>query len=178
MPVLLNPKYAGRERRSGLNWQRTGPGTHKEPRSNVLHIGLVNNMADTAMGATEQQFLTLLEAAAGDMLVQFSLYAFPELERKPSGQRRVGSFYFGTDDLRDLPPEQHPDGLIVTGREPRTLDLREETYWPSFQGLLKWTQEHACSTVWSVLAAHAAVLALHGIERVRSQHKQFGIFTC
>jgi homoserine O-succinyltransferase len=28
------------------------------------------------------------------------------------------------------------------------------------------------------LAAHAAVLALDGIERVRSQHKQFGIFTC
>ena len=28
------------------------------------------------------------------------------------------------------------------------------------------------------LAAHAAVLALDGIERVRSQHKHFGIFTC
>jgi homoserine O-succinyltransferase len=144
----------------------------------VLHIGLVNNMADTAMGATEQQFLTLLEEAAGDMLVQFSLYALPEVERKPSGQRRVGSFYFGTDDLCELPPEQHPDGLIVTGREPRTLDLRDEAYWPGFLGLLKWTQEHACSTVWSCLAAHGAVLALDGIERVRSQNKHFGIFNC
>ncbi len=178
MPVLLKPKYPGRERRSGLNWQRLGPDTRIEPRSTVLHIGLVNNMADTAMGATEQQFLTLLEAAAGDIVVQFSLYALPEVERKPSGQRRVGSFYFGTDDLRELPPEQYPDGLIVTGREPRTLDLREETYWPSFLKLIEWTQEHACSTVWSCLAAHGAVLALDGIERVRSQHKHFGIFTC
>ena len=178
MPVLLNPKYPGRERRFGLDWRRLPPGTRREPRNNVLHIGLVNNMADTAMGATEYQFLTLLEAAAGDMQVQFSLYGLPEVERKPSGQRRVGSFYFGTDELRELPPEQHPDGLIVTGREPRTLDLREESYWSSFQGLLAWTQEHACSTVWSCLAAHAAVLALDGIERVRSQHKHFGIFTC
>lgn len=178
MPVLLNPKYSGHERRSGLNWQRMRPGARNEPDSTVLHIGLVNNMADTAMGPTEQQFLTLLEAAAGDMLVQFSLYALPEVERKPSGQRRVGSFYFATDDLRELPPEQHPDGLIVTGREPRTRDLREETYWPSFRKLLEWTQDHACSTVWSCLAAHAAVLALDGIERVRSQHKHFGIFTC
>ena len=178
MPVLLNPKYTGHERRSGLNWQRLGPGTCPEPRNKVLHIGLVNNMADTAMGATERQFLTLLEEAAGDMLVKFSLYALPEVERKPSGQRRVGSFYFGTDDLRELPPEQHPDGLIVTGREPRALDLRDETYWSSFQQLLQWTQEHACSTVWSCLAAHGAVLALDGIQRVRSQHKHFGIFTC
>jgi len=178
MPVLLNPKYAGFERRSGLDWQRIPPGTQPDPASNVLHIGLVNNMADTAMGATEQQFLTLLEAAAGDIQVQFSLYALPEVERKPSGQRRVGSFYFGTDDLRDLPPERHPDGLIVTGREPRTLDLRDEAYWPGFQALLAWTQEHACSTVWSCLAAHGAVLELDGIERVRSQDKHFGIFTC
>lgn len=178
MPVLLNPKYPGHERRSGLNWQRLGPGTRLESRRKVLHIGLVNNMADTAMGATEHQFLTLLEAAAGDMLVKFSLYALPEMERKPSGQRRVGSFYFGTDDLRELPPEQHPDGLIVTGREPRAVDLRDETYWPSFQRLLAWTQEEACSTVWSCLAAHGAVLALDGIQRVRSQDKHFGILTC
>lgn len=178
MPVLLNPKYQGRERRSGLNWQRMEPRTRKAAGSNVLHIGLVNNMADTAMGPTEHQFLTLLEAAAGDMLVKFSLYALPEVQRKPSGQRRVGSFYFVTDDLRELPAEQRPDGLIVTGREPRTLDLREEAYWSSFQGLLEWTQEHACSTVWSCLAAHAAVLALDGIERVRSPQKHFGIFSC
>jgi homoserine O-succinyltransferase len=32
--------------------------------------------------------------------------------------------------------------------------------------------------VWSCLAAHAAVLALDGIERVRSRHKHFGIFSC
>ncbi len=178
MPVLLYPKYQGRERRSGLNWQRMPPGTRHDPRSDVLHIGLVNNMADTAMGPTEQQFLTLLEEAAGDIVVQFSLYALPEVERKPTGQRRVGSFYFGTDELRELPPEQHPDGLIVTGREPRTLDLRDEVYWPGFQALLKWAREQACSTVWSCLAAHGAVLALDGIERVRSRNKHFGIFTC
>jgi homoserine O-succinyltransferase len=82
------------------------------------------------------------------------------------------------DQLRDLPPEQRPDGLIITGREPRTADLREECYWPSFNRLLAWTQEHGRSSVWSCLAAHAAVLALDGIERVRSQHKHFGVFEC
>ncbi|HVV99725.1 MAG TPA: homoserine O-succinyltransferase [Planctomycetaceae bacterium] len=178
MPVLLNAKYPGVERRAGLNWPRLPSGMRKQPRSTVLHIGLVNNMADAAMGATEHQCLTLLESAAGDMVVKFSLYALPEIERKPQGQRRVGSYYFGIEQLRDLPPEHRPDGLIITGREPRTADLREEAYWPSFNRLLTWTQEHGRSSVWSCLAAHAAVLALDGIERVRSQHKHCGIFAC
>ena len=165
MPVFLNPKYPDPERRSGLNWPRVQPGVLEKPRSTFLHIGLVNNMADAAMDTTEHQFLTLLEAAAGDMLVHFTLYALPEVKREPSGQRRVDSFYSGIEQLWEQPPEQYPDGLIVTGREPLTPDLREEAYWPSFKRVLAWTQEHARSAVWSCLAAHAAVLALDGIER-------------
>jgi homoserine O-succinyltransferase/O-acetyltransferase len=177
MPVFLNAKYPGPERRSGLNWPRVPPGALESPRSDFLHIGLVNNMADAAMGATEHQFLSLLDAAAGDMLVHVTLYALPEMKRKPSGKRRVGSFYIGIEQLWGQPPEQYPDGLIVTGREPLTPGLRDEAYWPSFMRVLEWTQEHARSAVWSCLAAHAAVLALDGIERVCSPHKHFGIFT-
>jgi homoserine O-succinyltransferase len=178
MPVYLNPKYPGPERRPGLNWPRLPAGTLESPSGDVLHIGLVNNMADSAMGPTEHGFLKLLEAAAGEMRIHFTLYALPEMARQPSGQRRVGSFYFDIEHLWNQPPEQHPDGLIVTGREPLASDLRDEAYWPGFQRLLAWTQEHARSAVWSCLAAHAAVLALDGIERVRSPHKHFGVFNC
>ena len=177
MPVFLNPKYPDLEGQSGLDWPRVQTRALEE-RSTFLHIGLVNNMADAAMCATEHQFLRLLDAASGDKLVHLTLYALPEVERKSSGQRRVDSFYFGIEQLWEQPPEQRPDGLIVTGREPLTPDLREEAYWPSFKRVLAWTQEHARSAVWSCLAAHAAVLMLDGIERVRSQHKHFGIFTC
>ena len=178
MPVFLNAKYPGHERQSGLSWPRVQPDALEMPRSTYLHIGLVNNMGDEAMIATEHQFLTLLEAAAGDMLVHLTLYALPEVERKSCGQRRVSDFYSGIEQLWEQPPELYPDGLIVTGREPRAPDLRHEAYWPSFTRVLAWTQEHARSAVWSCLAAHAAVLALDGIERVRSQHKHFGIFSC
>ena len=178
MPVFLNPKSPDTEMQSGLNWPRVQPGALEESRDTVLHIGLVNNMGDAAMCATEQQFLRLLEAAAGDMLVHLSLYALPEVKRTTSGQHRVDSFYSGVEQLWEQPPEQCPDGLIVTGREPLTRDLRDEAYWPSFIRVIGWTQKHARSAVWSCLAAHAAVLALDGIERVRSQHKHFGIFTC
>ncbi|MDB5385185.1 MAG: homoserine O-succinyltransferase [Planctomycetaceae bacterium] len=178
MPVYLNVKYPGPERRTGLNWPRVAPGLLKTPRSTFLHIGLVNNIGDGAMGATEDQFLTLLQAAAGDMLIHVTLYSLPEVVRKSSGQRRVGSFYRSIDELWEQPPEQYPDGLIVTGREPLTRDLRDEAYWHRLNRILTWTRDHARSAVWSCLAAHAAVLALDGIERVRSQQKHFGIFTC
>jgi homoserine O-succinyltransferase len=178
MPVFLNPKYPGPERRSGLNWPRVHRCALEKTGGTFLHIGLVNNMGDAAMAATEQQFLSLLEAAAGDMLIHVSLYSLPEVERKPFGQRRVGSFYWDIDQLWLQPPEEYPEGLIITGREPLTSDLRQEAYWPSFQRVLAWTQMHARSAVWSCLAAHGAVLELDGIERVRSQHKHFGIFTC
>lgn len=178
MPVFLNPKHCGDGRWAALNWPRVRPGALRKPRSTFVHIGLVNNMADAAMESTEQQFLTLLEAAADKMLVYLTLYALPEVERKLEGQHRVENFYFDIQQLWKQPAEECPDGLIVTGREPRTSDLREEVYWRSFERLLAWTQEHARSAVWSCLAAHAAVLALDGIQRVRSQHKHFGIFTC
>ena len=174
MSVLLNATYPGPERRSGLDWPRAPATSHDD----CLHIGLVNNMGDAAMGATERQFLTLLEAAAGDMEVHVTLYALPEVERKPLGQRRVRSFYSSIEQLWEQPPEQFPDGLIVTGREPLTADLRAEAYWPSLNHILTWTREHERSAVWSCLGAHAAVLALDGIERVRGPHKRVGIFTC
>jgi homoserine O-succinyltransferase len=178
MPVFLNPKYPGPEHWSDLNWPCVPPGALEKSRSTFLHIGLVNNMADAAMASTERQFLTLLDAVAGEILVYFTLYALPEIERNPYGQRRVDRFYFGIEHLWEQPPEQSPDGLIVTGREPRSPDLRQEAFWPSFQRVLAWAQDHGRSAVWSCLAAHAAALALDGIGRVRGQHKQFGIFAC
>lgn len=177
MSVFLSAKHRGSEKWSGPDWPRAPASVLEKPQG-TLHIGLVNNMADAALEATEHQFLALLESAAGDMQVQLTLYALSGVQRKLEAQRRVESFYFGVEQLWEQPPEQLPDGLIVTGREPLKADLREEAYWPSFERLLAWTREHECSTVWSCLAAHAAVLALDGIERVRSQHKHFGIFTC
>ena len=70
------------------------------------------------------------------------------------------------------------DGLIVTGREPLAANLVDEPYWKSFTKTLAWAQENAHSTIWSCLAAHAAILHLDGIGRLRSEEKFFGIFEC
>jgi homoserine O-succinyltransferase len=179
MPVFLNSKYGGHERRSGLNWPRVARlgETDVKPWAYV-HIGLVNNMGDAALAATAHQFLTLLEdASTPDMRVQLTLYTLPGLARKPAGQRHVNSFYRSVEELwSPAGSNAQPDALIVTGREPLTSDLRDEDYWGSFVQLLNWARENTLGAVWSCLAAHAAILQMDGIERIRSAEKHFGIF--
>jgi homoserine O-succinyltransferase len=138
-----------------------------------LDIGLVNNMPDSALAGTERQFRSLLEAASGSILVCLTFYAMPDVPRSDAGRRYVSS-YCALDDLWDRPL----DGLIITGTEPRAADLTEEPYWTSLTQLLHWAERNTFSTVWSCLAAHAAVLHIDGIQRRRLDVKRFGVFDC
>jgi Homoserine O-succinyltransferase len=70
------------------------------------------------------------------------------------------------------------DGLIVTGTEPKAANLVDEPYWAAFSQLVDWASHNTISTIWSCLAAHAAVLHLDRIERVPLREKCIGIFDC
>jgi homoserine O-succinyltransferase len=68
------------------------------------------------------------------------------------------------------------DGLIVTGLEPRAADLRDESYWPALTQVIDWSEDAGLPTVWSCLAAHAAVLRLGGVHRRPLPAKLSGVF--
>ena len=70
------------------------------------------------------------------------------------------------------------DGLIVTGAEPNAATLSEEPFWQDLAGIIDWAEANTRSTIWSCLAAHAAVLHLDGIERHRLNAKCSGVFDC
>jgi homoserine O-succinyltransferase len=146
----------------------------REHSGKCLTIGLVNNMPDTALEATERQFVSLLNAASAGISIRLMRYALPDIPRGEAAACHIEKFYSSVEDLWDT----HLDGLIVTGREPLTPNLKDEPYWRSFTKLLEWAQENTRSTVWSCLAAHAAVLHTDGIGRVRNSEKQSGIFEC
>jgi homoserine O-succinyltransferase len=105
-----------------------------------LTVGLLNNMPDAALAATERQFERLL--GPGVRLLRFHL------------------------------PE------IVTGCEPRAASLPDEPYWPALTRAIDWAAEHTVSTLFSCLAAHAAVLHRDGIARRRLPAKRSGVFAC
>ena len=145
------------------------------PDGEPLVVGLVNNMPDAALRATERQFRELLSAASPPgVAVRLRLIALPEVPRSDAGRAYVREHYETGDSLwRD-----RLDGLIVTGTEPRAPDLRAEPYWPALARLLAWAESRTVSTIWSCLAAHAAVLCLDGIARRPLPAKLSGVFEC
>jgi homoserine O-succinyltransferase len=135
-------------------------------------IGLLNNMPDPALEATELQFSALLSAAAGSRPTRLRFSSLPELPRGPAAQTRIDASYWPLDELL----AQRPDALIVTGTEPRTPTLEEEPYWQRLVWLIEWAETHTATSVWSCLAAHAVAQALYGIRRQRLAEKRFGVF--
>jgi homoserine O-succinyltransferase len=130
-------------------------------------------MPDAALETTETQFLELLSAAAEHRWIHLRLFSLPDIPRTERG-RSFLSKYCNAQDLwkADL------DGLIVTGTEPRATNLTDEPYWRTFTELVDWADYNTISTIWSCLAAHAAVLHLDGIRRIPLGEKCFGLFDC
>ncbi len=137
-------------------------------------IGLVNNMPDAALQTTERQFRELFFAASHNLAVRLRLFSLPEVPRADAGRSHVSQHY---EDISEL-WASHLDGLIVTGTEPRAPALPDEPYWPTLTKLVDWAEDHAISTVWSCLAAHAAVLHIDGIGRRAFPEKLTGVFDC
>jgi len=138
----------------------------------TITIGLINNMPDSALEGTETQFTSLLRSVPGAGTVRLRVAALPEVPRGPEAAARIARQYWHIDDLLAAPL----DALIVTGTEPRAQSLRTEPYWGRLVEVMAYAQAHTVSTIWSCLAAHAAVLELDGIERQRLPEKRCGVF--
>lgn len=138
----------------------------------AIHVGLVNNMPDAAMRATELQFARLLKASAGTLDVRLRLFSLRTIARSEDTRARMNGFY---DDAAFL-QAANIDALIITGAQPSTPDLRDEPYWAELSHLIDWAEGSTISTLFSCLAAHAAVLHLDGIERRPLPRKLSGVY--
>src|SRR5579863_1526047 len=137
-------------------------------------IGLVNNMPDAALRTTERQFHELLSAASPNLVFHLRLFSLPELVRAEAGRSHLNQHYEDIGGLWASPV----DGLIVTGTEPHSGDLADEPYWSTLTKIVDWAEDQTISTVWSCLAAHAAVFHIDGIGRYPLGKKLSGVFDC
>ena len=138
--------------------------TSQRPPSELV-IGLVNNMPAAARRATERQFAGLLKTASRRLGIGVELFAVETLLDDP-------------DDTLDVLRHAGADALIVTGAEPRSSTITGEPLWPALGRLIDWAADRTISTIWSCMAAHAAVFRLDKISRRRLPHKLSGVFTC
>jgi homoserine O-succinyltransferase/O-acetyltransferase len=157
--------------------ERHGPPQRGAARAGVtdesIVIGIVNNMPDAALDATEAQFARLLTAATDVLQVRLRLAFLPEVPRGQAGLEHIETHaYWPIHTLLREPL----DALIVTGMEPIAPLLSDEPYWERMGRLLQWAEINTTSSIWSCLAAHAAVEHLDGIRRRRLERKRCGVF--
>jgi homoserine O-succinyltransferase/O-acetyltransferase len=172
MPVLLERRLANDRAHPGLERRRQA--RFNDSDVECIDIGLINNMPDTALASTERQFIDLLAAASGRMLVRLKRYSLPDVPRSNAARDYIRGACFDIGLLWG----SRLDGIIVTGTEPRAPSLSDEPYWTSLTKIADWAEERSVSSVWSCLAAHAAVLHLDGIRRQPLADKRFGLFEC
>ena len=158
MPLLLDTPHA-RDRDAPL-----GVAT--------IEIALLNNYGDAGLKGGERQFVETLAQAAGSDAVRLRFFSLPGIVRGPEAQARLDATYTPYDDLM----QSRVDGLIVTGCEPRAARLPQEPVWPAMTEVIDWAEHNTQSTIFSCLAAHAAVLHLDGIERRPLARKCAGVF--
>ncbi len=122
----------------------------------TVHIGLVNDMPDAALRTTELQFARLLKEASGNFDVRLHLFAMSEVSRGEAMLARMDGFYADAATLSGA----GMDAVIFTGAEPGTGRLDDGPYWRALTRLMDWAEGGTVTTLFSCLAAHAAVLHL------------------
>jgi homoserine O-succinyltransferase len=144
------------------------------PAVGCIDVALLNNMPDAALQVTARQFSKLLHAASGRQRVRLHFFSLPEIARCDAARSHLRAAYSPLADL--FSGRFH--ALIVTGTEPRAASLVDEPYWGSLTDVVDWAEHNTVSTMWSCLAAHAAVLHLDGVRRQPFQAKCSGVFEC
>jgi len=137
-----------------------------------LHIGLLNLMPDAALGATERQFLRLINDS--NQIAQFYVHLFtlPELERSPAGLAHVQAHYETFEQIKAA----GLDALIVTGANVTQPDLAKEAFWKPLVEVVEWAYENVTSTLFSCLTTHAVLQFRYGQTRRLQLAKRWGVF--
>src|ERR1700727_3546739 len=137
-----------------------------------IAIGLINNMGDEALKATERQFGSVVSEAAGGIDVSLRVFALKSTRRSARALDYINARYEPASAAMD----GDLDGLIITGAQPQAGRLSEEPYWEELVELIDWAKLNTVSTILSCLAARAGVLHLDGVERRPLPEKCTGVF--
>ena len=66
--------------------------------------------------------------------------------------------------------------MIISGANPISLRLEDESFWDPLGQVLDWANEHVTSTLCACLATHAALKIFHGLDREPLGFKRWGVF--
>ena len=136
-----------------------------------VKIGFLNMMPDTAITATERQFLRLV-GASSDVNCYFYPFTIKGVDRSEQAQEYIDQFYTSYEKLKKL----SLDAIIITGANVSQPLLQNESFWPELVKVLQWAKTNVCSVLCSCLATHAAVKIFYDIDRQHLGDKCWGVF--
>ncbi len=137
-----------------------------------IKIGFLNMMPDTALAATERQFLRLLTSNK-NVNCYFHPFGIAGVERAEQSEAHIDKYYIDFDSLKLI----NIDALIITGANVSQPLLQNEKFWPELIGVLDWARGNVRSTICSCLATHAAVKVFYDIDRKHMGDKCWGVFS-
>ena len=137
-----------------------------------LHIGLLNMMPDSALGATERQFFRLI--GESNPIAQFYMHPFTldTISRGEKAQAHIDQHYESFEQVR----AEGLDALIITGANVTGSTLSAEVFWESLIEVADWAHKNVTSTLCSCLATHAVLEFRYEQKRQKQRHKKWGVF--
>lgn len=173
MPLIANsalPAFQKLEREgmTVLSSDRAADQTIRE-----LHIGILNMMPDSALEATERQFLRLVGNSNPVAQLNVHLFSLSELERGEQACQHIESYYENFDDIKAA----GLDGLIITGANVSQPDLSQEPFWQPLTEVIAWAEQHVTSVLCSCLATHAVMQFKYDQLRQPLAEKCWGVYS-
>ena len=173
MPLVAHSSLPSFARLSALGELVIAPTRAQEQDIRALHIGILNMMPDSALEATERQFMRLVGRSNQVVQLYVHLFSVAGLERGPAAQAHIAEHYSSFTEIQS----QGLDALIISGLNSQRADLADEPVWPQLRAVIDWSWRNVTSTLCSCLATHAALQMLHGQNRRRLPAKCWGVFT-
>ncbi|MCK5925018.1 MAG: homoserine O-succinyltransferase, partial [Methylococcales bacterium] len=138
-----------------------------------LHIGILNMMPDTALEATERQFMRLVGAC--NQIAQFHIHLFTikGLKRSDKTQQHIEQYYDTFEKIK----RDGLDALIISGANVTHPNLEQEPFWQPLTEVFDWAKKNVTSTLCSCLATHALIQYCHNIKRTALGYKCWGVFS-
>ena len=173
MPLIAHSALPTFERLRAEGVEVLTPGRAQQQDIRELHIGILNLMPDSALEATERQFMRMVGGC--NRIAQFKIHLFsvPEFERSEKARAHIEAYYESFDRIKNV----GLDALIITGANPLQEELQDEPFWAPLIEIVDWARQNVSSIMCSCLATHAIVQHYWGIRRYRLEQKRWGVFS-
>lgn len=119
---------------------------------------------------TEIQLLRMLSNTP--LQVDVDLLRIDDRESRNTPQAHLENFYHDFEQVR----HNNYDGMIITGAPLGLVEFEDVVYWERIDEIIRWSHEHATSTLFLCWAVQAALKVLYGMEKQTRGEKLSGVY--